>query len=207
MSFLVFLAFSLLGPIPPCRLNMRTTIAIYNNLYAYLTHQDSLAAAAAASSSPPASPASPTSPISPTSPTSPSTTTVIDTSIDPHFRSGVYLGVGMCNIILSMMPGKLMTLVELFGYHGDRKLGLSLLEKAGGWECAGRFFLLSCFLSLFLRFFFVQSMYSPLLGLVCFFRRQRERKPINIPARRRHPSLHMRHVAFIVPPRSIKFYV
>ena len=191
MSFLFF-GFSFSGFMSPCRLNMRTTIAIYNNLYAYLTHQDSLAAA----SSPPASPASPTSP---------ATTTAIDTSIDPHFRSGVYLGVGMCNIILSMMPGKLMTLVELFGYHGDRKLGLSLLERAGGWECVGGSFLLCCFLSLFLpsffRFFTVDS------PLACFFRRQRKRRPINIPTRGRHPSLHMRHVAFIVPPRSVEFYV
>lgn len=58
---------------------------------------------------------------------------MIDTSIDEHFRSGVYLGVGMCNIILSLMPGKLATLVELFGYKGDRKLGLELLMKVGGW--------------------------------------------------------------------------
>lgn len=57
----------------------------------------------------------------------------MDTSIDKDFRSGVYLGVGMCNIALSMMPGKLATLVELFGYKGDRKLGLELLMKAGGW--------------------------------------------------------------------------
>lgn len=57
----------------------------------------------------------------------------IDTSVDPHFRSGVYLGVGMFNIILSMMPGKLATLIELFGYKGDRKVGLEMLMKAGGW--------------------------------------------------------------------------
>lgn len=56
-----------------------------------------------------------------------------DDSIDVHFRSGVYLGVGMSNIILSLMPGKLMALVELFGYHGDRKVGLEMLMKAGGW--------------------------------------------------------------------------
>ena len=56
-----------------------------------------------------------------------------DTSIDPHFRSGVYLGVGMSHVSLSLMPGKLMTLVELFGYHGDRRYGLDLLMKAGGW--------------------------------------------------------------------------
>jgi hypothetical protein len=40
----------------------------------------------------------------------------------------------MCNIVLSLMPGKLMTLVELFGYHGDRKVGLEMLMRAGGWE-------------------------------------------------------------------------
>jgi hypothetical protein len=57
----------------------------------------------------------------------------VDKTIDPHFRSGVYLGVGMSHIILSLMPGKLMTLVELFGYHGDRKSGLENLMKAGGW--------------------------------------------------------------------------
>lgn len=53
--------------------------------------------------------------------------------VDPHFRSGVYLGMGMSNIVLSLMPGKLMTIVELFGYKGDRKVGLDLLMKAGGW--------------------------------------------------------------------------
>lgn len=57
----------------------------------------------------------------------------IDKTIDPHFRSGVYLGLGISHIILSLMPGKLMTLVELFGYHGDRKFGLEALMKAGGW--------------------------------------------------------------------------
>ena len=56
-----------------------------------------------------------------------------DKSIDVHFRSGVYLGVGMSHIIISLMPARLATLVELFGYKGNRHLGLSLLEKAGGW--------------------------------------------------------------------------
>jgi hypothetical protein len=31
------------------------------------------------------------------------------------------------------MPGKLQTLVELFGYKGDRRVGLELLAKPGGW--------------------------------------------------------------------------
>lgn len=57
----------------------------------------------------------------------------LDTSIDSHFRSGVYLGVGMSNLILSMMPSRLLALIELFGYKGDRQIGLQTLYKAGGW--------------------------------------------------------------------------
>ncbi len=86
---------------------MRTTIAIYRQLGQYL---DAVDAEATENGHGP-----------------------IDTSIDQDFRSGVYVGVGMCNIVLSMMPGKLATLVELFGYKGDRRLGLELLMKAGGW--------------------------------------------------------------------------
>ncbi|RDB18771.1 Tetratricopeptide repeat protein 39B [Hypsizygus marmoreus] len=91
----------------------------------------------------PTSPTTPKSslptPRSPISLSSKSTTRtknprVQDPSIDPHFRSGVYLGVGMCNIVLSLMPGKLATLVELFGYKGDRRVGLELLMRAGGWD-------------------------------------------------------------------------
>ncbi|KAF7799194.1 hypothetical protein EIP86_010425 [Pleurotus ostreatoroseus] len=57
-----------------------------------------------------------------------------DTSIDVHFRSGVYLGVGLSHLILSMMPSRLLSLIELFGYKGDRHTGLRLLYKAGGWS-------------------------------------------------------------------------
>lgn len=56
-----------------------------------------------------------------------------DTSIDAHFRSGVYLGVGMSNLLLSMMPSRLLALIELFGYKGDRHIGLQTLYRAGGW--------------------------------------------------------------------------
>ncbi|TFK24134.1 hypothetical protein FA15DRAFT_704788 [Coprinopsis marcescibilis] len=88
-------------------LNMRTTITIYQQLGQFLDAVDSEAQDRGEGP--------------------------IDKSVDAHFRSGVYLGVGMSNLILSLMPGKLMALVELFGYHGDRKLGLEMLAKAGGW--------------------------------------------------------------------------
>lgn len=57
-----------------------------------------------------------------------------DKSIDPHFRSGVYLGNGVLNLTLSLMPGKLQTLVELLGYKGDRQVALMFLAKSGGWS-------------------------------------------------------------------------
>ncbi|KAG2137023.1 hypothetical protein DEU56DRAFT_736904 [Suillus clintonianus] len=105
-------------------LNMRTTISIYRQLGKWIetvtpTHE---------LTSPP-----------PSSPTPPSTHPYLPCpSIDPHFRSGVYLGLGMSHLVLSMMPGKLLPLVELFGYKGDRKFGLELLERAGGWGANGR---------------------------------------------------------------------
>ncbi|KAH9926631.1 uncharacterized protein BXZ73DRAFT_49303 [Epithele typhae] len=89
-------------------LNMRTTINIYRQLARFLEVAD--ADAVAAGNGPE------------------------DTSIDPDFRSGVYLGWGLSNLILSMMPGKLLTIVQLFGYSGDRFAGLALLERAGGWS-------------------------------------------------------------------------
>ena len=57
-----------------------------------------------------------------------------DSSIDVDFRSGVYVGVGCTHLILSLMPGKILTIVELFGYKGDRMIGLKYLNKCGGWS-------------------------------------------------------------------------
>ena len=59
-----------------------------------------------------------------------------DSSIDADFRSGVYLGVGMANLVLSLMPSRLLAIVELFGYKGDRQAGLAYLQRAGGWTAA-----------------------------------------------------------------------
>jgi hypothetical protein len=75
---------------------MRTTIAVYRQLYSYLL-------------------------------------TLPDPEVDHHFSSVVYLGMGFSNIILSLLPSRLLGLAELFGYKGERKLGLELLMKAGGW--------------------------------------------------------------------------
>ncbi|KAG6843937.1 hypothetical protein H0H87_011585 [Tephrocybe sp. NHM501043] len=95
-------------------LNMRTTIGVYRSLGAYLDAADAAYRSSKGNAKGPGE----------------------DPSIDAHFRSGVYLGVGLCNIILSLIPGKLATLVELFGYKGDRKAGLEMLMRAGGWADA-----------------------------------------------------------------------
>ncbi|KAF9268387.1 hypothetical protein L218DRAFT_954749 [Marasmius fiardii PR-910] len=90
-------------------LNMRTIIGIYRNLYKYVTTVDAEYAAAHPDS------------------------IKEDPSIDVHFRSGVYLGAGMSTLILSLLPAKILTIVEMFGYHGERKEALEILCKAGGW--------------------------------------------------------------------------
>ncbi|KLO18667.1 hypothetical protein SCHPADRAFT_993336 [Schizopora paradoxa] len=58
----------------------------------------------------------------------------IDASIDNDFRSGVELGVGASNLILSFMPEKLLAVVEIFGYKGNRSVGLKKLMDIGGWS-------------------------------------------------------------------------
>ena len=92
---------------PFTRLNLRTTINVYRQLGQFVEAADAEARARGE---------------------------VEDTSIDAHFRSGVYLGVGMSNVILSLMPSKVLTIIELFGYKGDRHAGLDYLMKPGGWS-------------------------------------------------------------------------
>lgn len=56
-----------------------------------------------------------------------------DDSLDVHWRSGVLLGMGVTNLVLSLLPGRVVSIAEIFGYKGDRKTGLDLLMRAGGW--------------------------------------------------------------------------
>lgn len=88
-------------------LNMRSTMQVFRQLGKYLEQMDAEAQARGEGPE--------------------------DKTVDVHFRTGVYLGVGMSHIVLSLMPARLATLVELFGYKGERHLGLELLQKAGGW--------------------------------------------------------------------------
>lgn len=57
-----------------------------------------------------------------------------DEDIDMDFRSGVLLGTGTSSLMLSLLPGKVLKVAEVFGYAGDRKVALSTLMSAGGWS-------------------------------------------------------------------------
>lgn len=57
-----------------------------------------------------------------------------DKSIDQDFRSGVFLGNGLISLILGLLPGKILKVMDVFGYSGDTKAGLETLMKAGGWS-------------------------------------------------------------------------
>lgn len=56
-----------------------------------------------------------------------------DESIDEDFRSGVYLGNGLISMILGLLPGKVLKIMEVFGYTGDTKWALKTLARAGEW--------------------------------------------------------------------------
>lgn len=54
--------------------------------------------------------------------------------VDDHFTSGVSLGVGLFNIVISLLPNSVMKIVEFIGFTSDRTYGMEMLETTGGWE-------------------------------------------------------------------------
>ncbi|KAI9016472.1 hypothetical protein CLU79DRAFT_762701 [Phycomyces nitens] len=54
--------------------------------------------------------------------------------LDDHFTSGVALGVGCFNLVLSMMPPSVVKVAEFVGFSFDRAHGMAMLESIGGWE-------------------------------------------------------------------------
>nr|GAT47379.1 predicted protein [Mycena chlorophos] len=103
-------------------LNMRTLIQIYRNLYKYVQAIDAEYAASINAKPDPNSRWGPESP-----------------AIDAHFRSGVYLGAGASALIISLLPSRLLNIVELFGYGADREEALEILCRAGGWGRASKY--------------------------------------------------------------------
>ncbi|XP_076044556.1 tetratricopeptide repeat protein 39B-like [Oratosquilla oratoria] len=46
-----------------------------------------------------------------------------------HFESGVRMGVGAFNLMISQLPSKVLKLLEFVGFSGNKQLGLAELEK------------------------------------------------------------------------------
>jgi hypothetical protein len=126
-------------------INMRACISLFKAMYTYL---EAIDADAESPSTPTEATLSPTSPTSP-SPKSPSSSrsqsqsnlysnkgenSNDDNKVDDDFRSGVLLGMGVTHLVLSLLPGRIVPILELFGYKGERKTALELLERAGGWK-------------------------------------------------------------------------
>lgn len=59
---------------------------------------------------------------------------VVDPTLDENFRSGVELGAGMISLILSLLPGGVLKIVEVFGFGGDREYALQSLMRPGLWK-------------------------------------------------------------------------
>ncbi|CAG11466.1 unnamed protein product [Tetraodon nigroviridis] len=46
-----------------------------------------------------------------------------------HFKGGVNMGIGSFNLMLSLLPSRVLRLMEFLGFSGDRELGLSELRE------------------------------------------------------------------------------
>ena len=53
---------------------------------------------------------------------------------DEDLRSGVALGIGCFNMVLSMLPNTVIKVAEFIGFSADRDHGLRTLENVGGWQ-------------------------------------------------------------------------
>ncbi|KAJ3272350.1 hypothetical protein HDV01_005784 [Terramyces sp. JEL0728] len=58
---------------------------------------------------------------------------LVKNGIDNHFITSVYFGVGNFNLILSMLPARLLRVFEFIGFGGNRDLGLKCLELGAQW--------------------------------------------------------------------------
>ena len=53
-----------------------------------------------------------------------------ENGVDYHFLSGVLNGMGIFNMIFSMLPSRLLSVFEIIGFSGDRDFALTCLGKS-----------------------------------------------------------------------------
>ncbi|KAI8917323.1 hypothetical protein BC831DRAFT_485416 [Entophlyctis helioformis] len=61
---------------------------------------------------------------------------LVDNKIDANFINAVYHGVGVFNLILSIMPARMLRIFEMIGFGGHRDFGMRCLELGAGWADA-----------------------------------------------------------------------
>ncbi|KAJ1517924.1 Tetratricopeptide repeat protein 39B, partial [Coelomomyces lativittatus] len=54
----------------------------------------------------------------------------ISKKIDRHTLSGIFFGIGGLNVAISMLPSKILKVVSILGFKGDRAEGFRLLEAS-----------------------------------------------------------------------------
>jgi hypothetical protein len=54
--------------------------------------------------------------------------------LDDHFTSGIALGIGLFNIVVSLLPSAIIKVAQIIGFSSNRSYGLETLESTGGWE-------------------------------------------------------------------------
>ncbi|KAF9150048.1 tetratricopeptide repeat domain 39A [Linnemannia schmuckeri] len=54
----------------------------------------------------------------------------VNTLVDNNTLGGIHFGLGTINIVLAMMPAKILRIISSFGYTGDKAFGFDLVSKA-----------------------------------------------------------------------------
>lgn len=58
---------------------------------------------------------------------------LVENNIDSIFVTGIYLGIGGFNLILSLLPERLLKLFEFIGFSGQLEFGMQCLAIGGVW--------------------------------------------------------------------------
>ncbi|KAG9285724.1 hypothetical protein G9A89_001612 [Geosiphon pyriformis] len=53
-----------------------------------------------------------------------------NTPVDIHTKGGVEFGFGTCNLVLSFLAGKIIKIISVIGYKGNRELGVELVNAS-----------------------------------------------------------------------------
>ncbi|TPX47501.1 hypothetical protein SeLEV6574_g02629 [Synchytrium endobioticum] len=61
-----------------------------------------------------------------------------EAGVDEHWVTGVMNGIGVFELIFSLMPARVLKVFEFIGFSGERETAMSKLEIGGGWPINAR---------------------------------------------------------------------